>query len=92
MKKRKINYYVFHSGTGTLINANDGVTVFSDEDFTDEEIEALADDDMSVAERTGVQLMSVIRYYEKNSYPRTRDVKVPTKSTKKSKKGKGKKK
>jgi len=90
MKKRKITYYVYHSGTGTLIDAGDGVTVFSDEDFTDEEIEALDDGDTSVAEMFGVDLMKVIRYYEKESYPILRDEKAPKKSKKKSKKGKKK--
>jgi len=88
MKKRKITYYVYHSGTDTLIDAGDGVTVFSDEDFTDEEIEALDDGDTSVAEMFGVDLMKVIRYYEKKSYPILRDEKAPKKSKKKSKKGK----
>jgi len=97
MKKRKINYYVYHYGTGTLIDASDEVTVFSDEDFTDEEIEALDDGDTSVAEMFGVDLMKVIRYYEKVSYAILRDEilrdeKAPKKSKKKSKKGKGKKK
>jgi len=92
MKKRKINYYVYHSGTGTLIDAGDGVTVFSDEDFTDEEIEALDDGDTSVAELAGIKLMTVIRYYEKEAFPTFAEVKHPKKSTKKSKKGKGKKK
>lgn len=87
-KKRKINYYVFHSGSGTIIDANDGVTVFSDEDWTDEEIEALDDGDTSVAELAGINLMTVVRYYEKESYMRTIEVKHP----KKSKKGKGKRK
>lgn len=88
MKKRKTNYYVYHSGTSTLINANDEVTVFSDEDFTDKEIEALDNKDTSVAEMFGVDLMKIIRYYEKESYPILRDEKTP----KKSKKGHGKKK
>ena len=59
------NYYIYHSGTGTLIDAKDGVFVFSDEDFTDEEIEALEDGDADIANGAGVKLMTVIRHYIK---------------------------
>lgn len=63
--KRKATYYVYHSGTGTLIDASDGVTVFSDEAFTDDEREALNNDDTSLADGAGVRLMTLIHHYNK---------------------------
>lgn len=60
------NYYVYHPGTGTLIAADDDVFVFSDEDFSDEEKEALDSGDTSPADGAGVKLMTVIRHYCKN--------------------------
>ncbi|MBM4179561.1 MAG: hypothetical protein FJ211_09535 [Ignavibacteria bacterium] len=64
-KKHKVTYYVYHSGSGTLINADDGVTVFSDEAFTNDEREALDDGDTLPAEGAGVRLMTLIRHYNK---------------------------
>jgi len=56
-------YYVYHAGTGTLIDAADGTFVFSDEDFSDEEREALENDE--VPEGVGVRLTTLIRVYER---------------------------
>jgi len=64
-KKRKITYYAFHAGTGTLIDAADETFVFSDEDFTEDELDALERGDAEVAEGAGVSLMTLIRLYEK---------------------------
>lgn len=60
-----INYYIYHLGTGTLIDAKDDVFVFSDEDFTNEEKEALADGDTDLADGAGVKLMTLVRHYVK---------------------------
>ena len=68
-KKRKVTYYAFHAGTGTLIDAADDTFVFSDEDFTDEELDAVEDGDEDFlgihALVAGVPLMRLIRLYEK---------------------------
>lgn len=58
-------YYVYHRGTGTLIAADDEVFVFSDEDFTDEEKEALDSGDTSSADGAGANLMTLIAFFEK---------------------------
>jgi len=63
-RKRKTTYYVYHAGTDTLIDAADGTFVFSDEDFSDEEREAL-DDNPYLAKDVGVRLTTLIRAYEK---------------------------
>jgi len=84
-KKRKITYYVFHSGTGTLIDAADETFVFSDEDFAEDELDALEQGDAGVAEGAGVSLMTLIRLYEKKCAEET------AKAKKKRKKGKTKK-
>jgi len=59
------DYYVYHRGTGTLIAADDDVFVFSDEDFTDEEKEALDSGDTSPADGAGANLMTLIAFFEK---------------------------
>jgi len=64
-RKRKVTYYAFHAGTGTLIDAADDTFVFSDENFTEDELDALEQGDAGVAEGAGVSLMTLIRLYEK---------------------------
>lgn len=59
------NYYVYHRGTGTLLAADDEVFVFSDEDFTDEEKEALDSGDTEPADGAGANLMTLIAFFEK---------------------------
>jgi len=51
--------------TGTLIDASDAVTLFSDEGFSDEERETLEDGDTDLAEGADLRMMTLIRSYKK---------------------------
>lgn len=55
--------YIYHSGSGTLLDAADDVFIFSDEGFTDEEKEALDSGDTEPADGAGVKAMTVINFY-----------------------------
>ena len=53
---------IIHTGTGTVIDANDDVVVVDTADLTEEEELALEDGDMDIAD-CGVDIMKIIRHY-----------------------------
>lgn len=54
---------IVHIGTGTIIDASDDVVVIDTNDLTEEEDLALEEEDMSVADEKGVDIMKIIRHY-----------------------------